>query len=99
MPTEIRAAGLASGYFIFNALAIVLAQVTPIAIEQISWRYFLIFLIMDCIYIVIVFFFYIETKGLALEHVGEAFGDAVARVEEGSEDSKKKTSDSTSAAR
>lgn len=87
MPTEIRAAGLACGYFTFNALGVLIAQITPTAIEKSSWRYFLVFLIMDCVYIVIVFLFYPETKNMALEHVGEAFGDKVAKVEEnGSED-------------
>jgi hypothetical protein len=82
MPTEIRAAGLASGYFVFNALAVLIAQVTPTAIEKISWRYFLIFLIMDCIFIVIVYMFYPETMNMALESVGEAFGDKVVKIEE-----------------
>ncbi len=82
MPTEIRAAGLASGYFVFNALAVLIAQITPTAIEKISWRYFLIFLIMDCIFIVIVYMFYPETMNMALESVGEAFGDRVVKIEE-----------------
>ncbi|CAO2653519.1 Nn.00g029300.m01.CDS01 [Neocucurbitaria sp. VM-36] len=80
MPTEIRAAGVASGYFVFNALAIMIAQVTPIAIEKISWKYFLIFLIMDCIFIMIAYLFYPETKNMSLEHIGEAFGDQVVKI-------------------
>jgi hypothetical protein len=82
MPTEIRAAGVASGYFVFNAFAVLIAQITPTAIEKISWRYFLIFLIMDCIFIVIVWLFYPETRNLALESVGEAFGDKVVNIED-----------------
>lgn len=77
MPTEIRAAGVASGYFVFNALAVLIAQITPTAIEKIAWRYFLIFLIMDCIFIVIAYVFYPETSNVALESTGEAFGDKV----------------------
>lgn len=50
------------------------------ALADISWRYFLMFLIMDCIYIVIVFSFYPETKGMTLESVGGVFGDVVAEV-------------------
>jgi hypothetical protein len=80
MPTEIRAAGVASGYLVFNALAIMITQVTPIAIEKIAWRYFLIFLIMDCIFLVIAYFFYPETKNMELERVGEAFGDEVVKI-------------------
>ena len=35
---------LLQGYATFNIIVIVLVQVTPLAIEKISWRYFLIFL-------------------------------------------------------
>jgi hypothetical protein len=82
MPTEIRAAGVASGYFVFNALAVLMAQITPLAIDKITWRYFVIFLVMDCIFIVIAYLFYPETKGMTLEKVGEAFGDKVVDIVE-----------------
>lgn len=80
MPTEIRAAGVASGYLTFNAIGVMITQVTPIAIEKITWRYFLIFLIMDCIFLIIAYFFYPETKNMVLERVGEAFGDEVVKI-------------------
>jgi hypothetical protein len=62
MPTCVRAAGVASGYATFNIVVIVLVQVTPLAIEKISWRYFLTFLIWDCIAVAVYYFFYPETK-------------------------------------
>ena len=37
---------------------------------------------MDCLFVVIVYFSDPETKGLALERVGESFGDAIVKVEE-----------------
>ena len=82
MPTEIRAAGVASGYFVFNALAVLMAQITPLAIDKITWRYFVIFLVMDCIFIAIAYLFYPETKGMTLEKVAEAFGDKVVDIVE-----------------
>jgi len=36
MPSSIRATGTATGYAIFNLIVIVLTQVTPLAIEEIS---------------------------------------------------------------
>lgn len=83
MPTELRAAGVASGYLTFNAIGVMITQVTPMAIEKISWRYFLIFLIMDCIFLIIAYFFYPETKNIELERVGAAFGDKVVKIGEG----------------
>lgn len=58
MPSNIRATGTATGYAIFNLIVIMLTQVTPLAIEEISWRYFLIFVICDVIFIVIFVLWY-----------------------------------------
>jgi hypothetical protein len=62
MTTNIRSAGVAVGYFVFNCLIIVHTQTATLAIAAIAWRYFLIFLILDCVYVVLVYFFYPETK-------------------------------------
>lgn len=77
MPTCIRAAGVASGYMTFNAIVILLVQVTPLALNAISWKYFLIFLVLDVVYTVIVWFSYPETKNKTLEEVEAVFGDKV----------------------
>lgn len=39
-----------------SAIIIMLVQVTPIAVEAISWRYFLIFVFMDAIFVVVFYF-------------------------------------------
>jgi MFS family permease len=76
-PTSIRATGTATGYAIFNIIVILLTQITPLAIEEISWRYFLIFVICDAIFIVIFVLFYPETKNKTLEEIAALFGDEV----------------------
>ena len=78
MPTPIRAAGNAVAFCTFNAITIMLVQVTPIAVEEIAWRYFLIFIICDAIFIVVVYFVYPETVGKTLEEIAALFGDEVA---------------------
>lgn len=78
MPTPIRAAGNAVAFCTFNAITIMLVQVTPIAIERIAWRYFLIFIICDAIFIVVVYLVYPETVGKTLEEIAALFGDEVA---------------------
>jgi hypothetical protein len=62
MPTCVRAAGVGCGYATFNIIVIVLVQVTPLAIEKISWRFFLTFVIWDFIAVAAYYFFYPETK-------------------------------------
>jgi Sugar (and other) transporter len=52
--------------------------VTPIAIEAISWKFFLIFVICDIIFIVIFYLFFPETKNKTLEEIGAIFGDDVS---------------------
>jgi hypothetical protein len=78
MPTPIRAAGNAVAFCTFNAITIMLVQVTPIAIEHIAWRFFLIFIICDAIFIVVVYLVYPETVGRTLEEIAALFGDEVA---------------------
>lgn len=78
MPTPIRAAGNAVAFCTFNAITVMLVQVTPIAVENIAWRYFLIFIICDAIFITVVYFVYPETVGRTLEEIAALFGDEVA---------------------
>ncbi|OAL24111.1 hypothetical protein AYO20_10723 [Fonsecaea nubica] len=78
MPTEIRATGVAIGYATVNSAMIMLVQVTPIAIAAISWRFFLIFIFTDAIFILGVYLWFPETANVPLEEVAALFGDAVA---------------------
>jgi hypothetical protein len=78
MPTPIRAAGNAVSFCTFNAITIMLVQVTPIAIEKIAWRFFVIFVVCDAIFITVVYFVYPETVNRTLEEIAALFGDEVA---------------------
>ncbi len=78
MPTKIRAIGVACGYMVFNVMGVLMTQTAPLAIAAMTWKYFIIWLILDCSYVVIVYFYYPETKNKTLEELAGVFGDKVA---------------------
>ncbi|KAK6380737.1 hypothetical protein LTS17_004937 [Exophiala oligosperma] len=80
LPTSIRSFGVANSYLTFNCIIILLVQVTPLALDAISWRYFLIFLIMDIIFIVAFYVYCPETRKKTLEEIEALFGDEVAET-------------------
>lgn len=62
---EIRATGMAFGFAAKTAVVVMLVQVTPIAIADISWRYFLIFIFIDTIFGIGFYFWFPEVSYLA----------------------------------
>lgn len=48
-------------------------MVTPVAIETIGWKYYLVFLIISAMIVPIVFLFYPETMGRSLEELEMMF--------------------------
>lgn len=55
-----------------------IVQITPISINNIGWRTYIIFAVLNACWVPIIFFFFPETKGLELEAVDALFsGDAL----------------------
>ncbi len=77
-PTSIRAQGAGfsvSGLFCFS---LIYTMSAPTAFNNIGWRFYLIFIIVPLLGAGVMYFFYPETKGLALEEIAAKFGDEVA---------------------
>lgn len=54
-----------------------IVQITPISIDNIGWRTYIIFAVLNACWVPIIFLFFPETKGLELEAVDALFsGDA-----------------------
>ena len=64
---------VAAGLFFSN-------YVNPVALEKITWKYYLCYIIWLAIQSVVVYFYYIETKGHSLETIAVCFDGENARV-------------------
>lgn len=53
-----------------------IVQVTPVAIENIGWKTYIIFAILNATWVPIIYFFFPETKGMELEDVDKLFANA-----------------------
>ncbi|KAJ5887203.1 hypothetical protein N7504_011250 [Penicillium tannophilum] len=72
-PLQLRAAISAvstTAVWMFNFL---LAEVTPVGFNTISWRYYIIFAVLNAAIVPIVYFFFPETNGRSLEEIDEIF--------------------------
>lgn len=72
-----RAKGLAVGQMACYAFGFVNQYTTLIAINRIGWRYYAINAAWDVVICAIIFWFFVETKGRALEEVDELFDGVV----------------------
>lgn len=57
-------------------------MVTPVAIETIGWKYYLLFMIISIIIVPVVYFTYPETMGRSLEELEMMFveGDSIKSI-------------------
>lgn len=78
LPVFIRSSGLAVGTFASGVASIIISQITPVALENISWRYYNVFIAANLLGVVVYLFFLPDTKGKTLEEIGELFGDTLA---------------------
>jgi MFS family permease len=77
-PTHIRSQGMAVGMVGLYLASIILLVAGPIALDQISWKFFLVLIIPTALHFLNVYFFFPETKQRSLEDINLAFGEAVA---------------------
>jgi len=80
-PTRTRSIGTSVATCANWAFNILFSQVSNMAINNVSWRYYLLFICLNAIDFVIITLFFPETKGKSLEEMAEIFGDEVALSE------------------
>ncbi|GAA5822744.1 hypothetical protein JCM11251_004363 [Rhodosporidiobolus azoricus] len=75
LPFSMRASGMAFFVWMQNATLCINQWVNPIALEKAGWKYYFIFLAALIVFLIIIYFAFVETKGLALEEVALLFDD------------------------
>lgn len=92
LPYSIRAKGLAVELFgIYGSLTL-MAFVNPIGLENIGWRYYILFCVLLVVFLVITWFLFPETKGHSLEEIAVIFDGprALGSFQDKSEESESK---------
>ena len=77
-PFFLRSKGLGFAVFCRAVCGIVLAQITPSALEAVSYKYYSLFIATNFSAAVVYFFFLPETNGKSLVEIAELFGDKLA---------------------
>ncbi|CAG7556001.1 unnamed protein product [Fusarium equiseti] len=84
LPLRLRQRGSSistAANWIFNYMIV---QITPISINNIGWRTYIIFAVLNTLWVPLIFLFFPETKGLELEDVDHLFGgeDIIRNLDE-----------------
>lgn len=75
LPYNQRTKGINIMLILFNIILIYNGFVNPVAMDAISWRYYIVYCCVILIEVVVVYFFLPETSGYTLEEVCQVFGD------------------------
>ncbi|KAK4233548.1 general substrate transporter [Achaetomium macrosporum] len=73
--TELRAKANAVVQVIHYSISLVITQCSPIALERVGWKYYILFILTNALCTVVFAFAYPETRGKSLEQIDEIFGD------------------------
>ncbi|PSN68627.1 general substrate transporter [Corynespora cassiicola Philippines] len=84
-PMQLRHVGSAVATFSEWLWTFVIAQVTPHAIENAGWKFYLLFCIMIALNIPFTYFFFPETSGKTLEEIDYIFAESALGTESGME--------------
>lgn len=75
LPTDIRAKGIAFDKFVAAIASFINLYLTPIALKNIGWKAYTIFLVLHIVHWFMMYQVTVETKGRSLEEIEEIFQD------------------------
>lgn len=80
LPFEIRAKGMAVMFMFVNLALFFNNYVNPIAMEEIGWKYYIVYCCWLAVETIFVYFFFVETRYTPLEEIAKYFDGDDARV-------------------
>jgi len=74
-PSHLRSEGVTIAMVTFYCFAIAYNSPASVALSNIGWRYYLVFICVTTVSTTVMWFYLPETSGLTLEEIGERFGE------------------------
>ena len=59
--------------FMVNCVNVLNTYVPPVAIANSGWRFYILYVVWDAFGVVVIYFFFVETRGRSLEELDELF--------------------------
>ena len=59
--------------FMVNVVNVLNTYVPPVAIANTSWRFYILYVVFDAFGVIIIYFFFVETRGRSLEELDQLF--------------------------
>ena len=56
-------------FFALSLSTFAVNYINPVGLENIGWRYYIITIVFTTLVLVVIYFFFVETKGLSLEEI------------------------------
>ncbi|KAK5116031.1 hypothetical protein LTR62_000487 [Meristemomyces frigidus] len=79
MPFSIRSKGLSCELLAIYVSLVIAAFVNPIGLENIGWKYYIVFCCLLVVFLAVTYFTFPETRGYSLEEIAEVFDGPSAR--------------------
>ncbi|GJJ08104.1 hypothetical protein Clacol_002312 [Clathrus columnatus] len=76
-PTRTRAIGTSAATCANWLLNVLFSEASPVALQKITWKYYMVFVVLNLIDFFVIAFLFPETKGKTLEEMAVVFGDQV----------------------